>query len=430
MSIKGKVVSGVKWTTISTIVLTITAILKLSVLARFLDKADFGLMAMITFVMGFVNLFNDMGLTSAILHKQDINKEEYASLYWFNLLVSFFMYFVLWLITPFIAAFYEQPELNVLIPLLGLNLIISGIGRQFKTIENKLLNFKLVSLIEITASIFSLILAVFLAMNNFGVLSLIYPALIQFFISNVLFLILGLKKYGLLFHLKFENVKPFFKIGSYYVGGQVINYFNRDLDILLIGKFYSAEILGGYSLARELVRRPAALITPLVSKVGAPTLAGFNNDKLKLKEYYLKLVNVVASVTIPLYIFIAIFASLIIRVLYGEGFESVTILVQILSMNMVFRLIGGVVGNLVVATGRTDLDFKWNLISLFVTPAFVIVGAQFSIEWVAIMITLNSIVLFVPSWHFYIRRLIDVSLLEYAQAFFIIKRIKSKSPFF
>lgn len=424
MSIKEKVVSGIKWTTISTVVLTITAVLKLSVLARFLDKADFGLMAMITFVMGFVNLFNDMGLTSAILHQKEISKEEYASLYWINLLISFLMYFVLWLITPFIAAFYNQPELNLLIPLLGINLIISGIGRQFKTIENKLLHFKLVSLIEITASILSLFLAVYLAMNHYGVFSLIYPALLQFLVSNVGFLILGLKKYGLLFHFKFENVKPFFKIGSYHVGSQVINYFNRDLDILLIGKFYSAEILGGYSLARELVRRPVALIRPLVSKVGAPTLAGFNNDKLKLKKYYLKLVNVVASVTIPLYICIAIFASLIVRVFYGEGFESVTILVQILSLNMIFRLIGGVVGNLVVATGRTDLDFKWNLMTFFVTPAFVIIGAQFSIELVAIMITLNSILLFVPSWHFYIRRLIDVSLLEYVQAFFIIKRIK------
>ena len=81
MSVRGQVTKGVKWTTISTVVLAAATILKISVLTRFLDKSDFGLMALVTFFMGFMQLFNDMGLTSAILHKQDITKREYASLY-------------------------------------------------------------------------------------------------------------------------------------------------------------------------------------------------------------------------------------------------------------------------------------------------------------------------------------------------------------
>ena len=140
MSINKQVKTGVKWTTISTIVLAVVAILKVSILTRFLDKADFGLMALVTFVMGFMNLFNDTGVTSAILHKQGITKNQYASLYWINWMVSIAMYVILFLITPLVTSFYEQPLLNTLIPLIGLNLLISGLGRQYKTIEQKNLN--------------------------------------------------------------------------------------------------------------------------------------------------------------------------------------------------------------------------------------------------------------------------------------------------
>ena len=95
MNIKQKAISGIKWTTISTLSLAVTELLKISILARYLDKEDFGLMALVTFVLGFTNLFVDMGLTSAILHKQDISKNEYASLYWLNFGFSIILFVII-----------------------------------------------------------------------------------------------------------------------------------------------------------------------------------------------------------------------------------------------------------------------------------------------------------------------------------------------
>ena len=91
-------------------------------------------------------------------------------------------------------------------------------------------------------------------------------------------------------HFRLNETRDFLKIGMYQVGGQIVNYFNRDLDILIIGKFFPSDVLGGYSLARELVRRPAAFILPILNKVGAPTLSKINTDSAKLKEYYLTLI--------------------------------------------------------------------------------------------------------------------------------------------
>lgn len=424
--LKDDVVKGVKWTTTTTIVLAVVAILKIVVLTRFLDKSDFGLMALVTFVMGVMELFNDMGLTSAILHKQDITKQQYSSLYWINWLASIVMYGILCLITPLISDFYEQPILNNLIPLIGVNLLLSGIGRQFKTIEQKELRFNFISKVDIIAAILSLILAIYLAIKDYGVYSLVYSLLFQSLFSNVLFLFIGLRKYKLLFYCKISGIEHFLRIGLYQVGGQVINHFNRDLDILIIGKLFSADVLGGYSLARELVRKPSAFIIPVLNKVGAPTLAKVYREPDRLKEYYLKMTNVLASIAIPMYLLIAVFAYPIVYILYGESFLNITILVQILTVNMVFRVIGGNVGNLIIATGKTSLDFKWNILTFFIMPLFVYIGAQFNIVMVAVMVSFSMIVLYIPSYYFLVKPLASISLVEYIKAYFVIKPIKLK----
>jgi O-antigen/teichoic acid export membrane protein len=418
MSIERQVIKGVKWTTISTIVLALTQILRISILTRFLDKADFGLMAMVTFVMSFMDLFNDMGLTSAILHKQNINKQEYASVYWLNLFVSFLMYLILLGITPLVATFYNQPRLETLIPLLGLNLLISGIGRQFKTIESKNLLFKPIAIIEMSAIGVSFVAAILLSINGWGVYALVYPALLQYIISNVILLIIGVRKYGLLFHFRFAEVKPFLRIGFYQVGGQMINYFNRDLDILLIGRFFSAEILGGYSLAKQLVFQPAQIINPILTRVASPALAKFQSNLELLKKNYLKLINIISTVNILVYFSVIVFAPWIIQIMYGNQFQNITILVRILSIYMIFRAIGNPVGSLVVATGRTDLEFIWNTITLIVMPIFIFIGANMGIVEVTIGITLAMVILFVPNWKLLINRMTGATLKEYCEAIF------------
>lgn len=415
-SFKNQVLTGFKWTTIGTIVIVFVALLKLSILARYLDKSDFGLMALVTFVMGFMNLFNDMGLTSAILHKQNISEKEYASLYWINLGFSLVLYVLLLAVTHFISEFYNEQQLNILIPLLGLNLIISALGRMFKTIESKHLKFKQVTIFEVVAAVISLIFAIYLAINEYGVFTLIYSALLQYSLQNTMYFIYGLKKYGLLFHFNFKETKPFLKIGVYQIGGQVINYFNRDLDILIIGKFFSQDILGGYSLAKQLVFRPAQIINPILVKVASPGLAKIQDNLIELKTNYLKLISIVSKVNVFVYVTTIIFATRIVTLFYGEGFDEIIALVQILSIYMVFRAIGNPIGSLITATGKTNLEFYWNLFTFIITPIFVLVASQKSIVAVAWSLCVAMILLFYPSWRFLVYRILGISFKEYLLA--------------
>ena len=268
------------------------------------------------------------------------------------------------------------------------------------------------------SALISLALAIYLAINGYGVLSLVYSSMAQYILSNILFFVTGVNKYGLLFHFKISEVLPFLKIGIYQVGGQIINYFNRDLDIILIGKLFSVDVLGGYSLAKQLVSRPSQVINPILVKVASPALAKFQLNYKLLKTNYLKLISIVSAINIPIYLGIIIFAPIIVELMYGPGFENIVILVRVLCVYMIFRAIGNPIGSLVIATGRTELEFYWNLLNLLVMPIFIYVGASYGIVEVTISLTLAMLLLFVPSWKLLVNKMTGATLIEYLKAIF------------
>lgn len=412
MSIKKQAVTGVKWTTVGTITVAVLGILKYAILSRIISKEDFGLMALAMLVFGFVKIFGDMGLTTAILHKQGISRKEYASLYWLNFLVSIGLYGLLYVVAPLVSQFYDNPILTELIRVMGLGLVAFGFGNQFKIMEEKHLLFDKISIIEIISSVCSLVLAVVLGLNGLGVFSLVYSLLFQFAFSNLGFLVLGLAKYGLLFHFSYSETKPFLGIGSYQLGSMAVNFFNREMDVVLIGKLFPEEILGSYSLAKILVFRPMMVLNPILSRVAAPALALFQSKKEELKRAYLKLLNLIATANIVVYLGIIIFADLIVKILYPD-YESIVVLVRILSVYMLFRAIGNPMGSLIVATGKTHLGLMWNLISLIVLPIFIYIGSRFGIIGTTVSMLIAMLVLFIPSWRFMVYRMTGASLGEF-----------------
>jgi len=416
MSIKKQAISGVKWTSSSSFFSMGAQLIKISVLTRFLEKSDFGLVAIVGIILGFTNLFVDMGISSAILHKQNISKNEYNSLYWFNIFFSLLLYVLIFFSAPYIADFYKQDLLKILIPLMGLTIILSALGRQFKVIEQKNLNFKLISIVNIISLMISISVAIILAIKGYKVFSLVYSALATQIFTNFFFLSRAILQRRIQFHFYLPETKPFLKIGIYQVGGQIINYFNRDLDVLIIGKFFGAEILGGYDLAKKLTVRPIQMINPILSKVGAPVLAKFNTDKEKLKLNYLKLVKTISSLNFLIYLLVFIFAPYIVSILYGNKYLDITILVRILSIYMFLRSIANPIGSLVIATGRTDLEFYWNLFSFIITPIVLIIASTYSIKVVALSLVLLMILYQYPFWAFIIKKTLKISFMEYMKS--------------
>jgi len=413
VSIRRQAISGIKWTTVGTITLTVVNLVKISVLARFLDQTDFGLMALVTFVLGFMNLFMDMGLTSAILHKQNITKKEYASLYWINVLFSVVIFLLIWIFSSLVARFYDESELTILIPLMGISLIFSAIGLQFRTFEQKELNFKLIALVDIISGGAGLLVAVWLAVKGYGVYSLVFGALIVYAISNLFFSVRGIVRRGMLLHFNYNETKPFLKIGIFQVGGQVVNYFNRDLDILIIGKVFGTEVLGGYSLAKQLVRRPLQLINPIINKVGISVFPRYQNDNVVLRKYIKKILQLSGGVNGLVYGLIAILATPLVLVFFGADYLNITVFVQLFTGLIYLRSLGGIVEILIITKGRTDLDFYWNLLLLIVFPIIIFTGSLFSPEIIILFMIGAQLLLLVPGWHMFYKNLIQMDVWSY-----------------
>ncbi|MFI1772638.1 MOP flippase family protein [Thalassobellus citreus] len=416
MNLKSKSVSGVKWMSVSTIFVAVSAVLKASILTRLLNVADFGLMAIVTFILGFITLFIDLGLTTAILHVDKISKSEYASLFWLNIGFSILLFLILLLISPFVSLAYNETELELLIPLMASGLVFNALGSQFRTIEQKKLNFKLLAIVDIVSSAFSLILAILLALLEFGVYALVYSSLFYTISGGLFYFIKGIKNNVFKFYFNLPDTRPFLKIGIFNIGGQIINYFNKEIDILIVGNIFGTEILGGYSLAKQLVDRPLRVIRPIVMKVMAPVLSLVKNDKVALRDNYLKTVKLVSSLSFPIYFVFIVFAAPIVNLFYGIGYENIIILVRILAVYMFFVSIRIPLGSLIIATGKTNMEFYWFLITFIIMPITILIGSRYNIEGVAIAMSTTMIIYFIPMWKFLIFPLIHVELKEFIKA--------------
>jgi PST family polysaccharide transporter/teichuronic acid exporter len=185
------------------------------------------------------------------------------------------------------------------------------------------------------------------------------------------------------------------------------------MDIIMVGKIFGSEILGGYSLAKELVNRPLKVSKPIISRVATPVLSKLQQEKSRLKSNFLKLLNIVSSVNIPIYILIILTAPLLVNILYGTDFKEIYPLVRILAIYQIFVTLYDPCNSLIIATGRTDIVLKWNIIMVMVVPLMIFIGAQFSIEGVAAAQVMAMVILFVPGWWIMVWSILGIDLRTY-----------------
>lgn len=410
-------IAGLKWSTIGGMGLAIFQLLQVSILTRFLPKEAFGLVAMALFVVRFSSIFVDMGFTSAIIHKLNISSREYSSIYWFNLLISILIFLLIWSITPLLSDFYEATELRSVIPILATNIVILAIGRVHRTILQKEFRFKAMSIIDLLSYFIGLISAVILATNNFGLYSLIYSTLIASTISSSLFLIMNVKKNPIHFHFREIELKPFLKIGSFSMGSQFISFFSTDFDILIVGKMLGPANLGIYSLAKQIVLKLYALINPIFTKILTPLMAAMQNNESELKSYFLKITRILTFFNIPLYLLVFIASKEILIFLYGQDYAEANYVLGFLAIAYCTYSINNPVGSLQIATGRTDIGFKWAIFSLIITPVAIYFASYGNVNTVAVVRAILGIVMIIPLWFIQLKPMANIHFKEYINQF-------------
>lgn len=392
MSLVNTAFRGLAWTTFSTIIRSVVTLLRVAILTRFITKGDFGVVAIASLFIDFSQIFLDMGLSSGILHKQNITPNQYSSLFWLNIISGIVITFVLAVSTPFVASYYNEDVLTPVLTLLSMNILFSSFGSQHRIVQQKKMNFKYISIVEIIGSLSSLLVAVVLAIMGYGIYSLVFSTLFHTFLTNILFLIIGLKNdKNISFHFKFSETYPFLKIGIFSVGTRILDFFSSEIDTIIISAFLGKEILGVYTLCKKLAKCIYGIINPILTKILTPLIALVQSDVEKVRRSYYSVVEAVSLVNYPIYLLVVVFSAGILNTLYGETYLDSANILGLLALYYGYLSTGNPVGSLQVALGRTDRGFYWTICRILINLITVYICAQFDIYIIIIGLIVTTV---------------------------------------
>lgn len=413
MSLKQQAFSGVKWTTLSAVFTILIQLIQLIILTQLLSRQDFGLMAIVMVVIGFSQLFVDMGVSNAIIYRKEITQKELSSLYWFNIAIGGLFFLLLFFSSGLIARFYDNDKLLPLLKLVAISFIIQPWGQQFMVFLQKELKFKTLAQVEIISRLISFLSVVILAFLDYGVYALAVSTPVYALCSSIGYNITGRKYYHPEFFFSFQKVKAYLNFGLFQMGDKFLNYFALQTDTILIGKILGIEILGTYNIAKDLTSKPYMIINPIITRVTFPVMSKINHDIPKLKLIFLKTLNYLSYINILIYLLIIILAEPLVLILFGPKWVDAIPLIQILALTFVFRSFGSPAGSLLLSFGKAKKAFVWNLLVFILYPISIFTGSNWGITGIAVGTMLLQVVLFIPNWKMNVHPLIKVSFSEY-----------------
>lgn len=368
------------------------------VLARILTPEDYGLIAMVTVVVGFAAMFKDAGLSMATVQKDRISHEQISTLFWINIIISAFLGVCVLVASPLVAKFYGRPELAAVTAVLSVSFIISGLMIQHQALLIRHMKFGTLAIIQIASQIITLVVTIGLALLGWRYWALVGGTISTALAGTILTLFLcpwvpGRMKKG-------TGVRDMLKFGGHLTGFSFVNYFARNLDNVLIGKYWGSQSLGQYSKAYNLLLLPISQITAPISAVAVPALSRLQNDPERFRNYYLKAIKLIAYITMPLVAAMCVLSTEIVELILGKQWFEAGSIFRILAVAAFIQPIGSTVGWIYVSLGQTRRMLAWACIAVPLTVLSFIVGLRWGALGVASGYAIYNVLLFYPSFLF------------------------------
>ncbi len=380
--LKNKTLSGIFWSVATQIIRQVVQFIISIVLIRLLLPEEFGLVGMVTVVTGFVIIFRDFGLGSAIIHKKEVSQADLSTAFWFNIMVGAALTLIIIGVAPFVAEFYNEPILTDMTMVLAFNFLISSFSIVQSSIFAKKIDFKTLFFVRITTTIVSGSIAIIMAVNGYGVWSIVAQSLSMSLVSAI-----GLwvaSKWRPSFVFSKASLKMLLDFGLALLGTRTLNYWARNTDNLLIGKFLGSNQLGIYSKAYSVMLLPLTNISQVLSRVMFPSLSTIQDDKQRVKRIYLRMTRSIALVTFPMMAGLIVTADPFVLVVFGEKWKACIPILKILSVLGLTQSIGTLNGNIFLSQGATKLQLKIGLITKPMMIVGIVIGLQWGIIGVAI----------------------------------------------
>ena len=370
-----------------------------AVLARLLTPGDFGLIAMVTAVTGFVGLFKDMGLSAAVVQRAEVTHRQVSTLFWINLAMCGALAVVVAAASPLIAWFYGEPRLTWIAAALAIDFAVSGLLLQHQAILNRRMRFAALVTAQLTARAASYAVAITLAWWGLG-----YWALVAMTLSYTAFFTVALWiASGWLPGLptRKAGVRAMLGFGANLTAFNFLHYITRNLDNLLIGKFRGEAPLGLYTKAYSLLMLPLSQINGPLTAVMVPTLSRLQHQPARFARGYLKGVSLSMMFTAPLTAFLFFWSEEMIHLVLGPQWTAAAPIFRILAIAAILQPLGNTTGWLLIPLGRTDRLLRWKLMTGWLTPLLFVIGVlMYGVEGVAWALVIGVAVVTVPTiWY-------------------------------
>lgn len=371
------------------------------VLARLLTPQDFGLIAMVMVVTGFVTRFKDMGLSLATVQKAEINHAQISTLFWINLLLSFGMMLIAMALAPVITWFYGEPRLMWITLALASGIIFGGLTIQHQALLRRQMRFGILAVIDIVSMSAGVLAAIIAAWFGAGYWALVIMRLAGVIHAVAVWFACGWRPS---LPVRGSGVRGMLAFGGHFTGFSLMNYFARNADNLLIGKFWGAGQLGLYSKAYALLMLPLGQITYPISAVAIPTLSRLQDDPDRYSHYYYRAINTIAFITMPLVAMLAALSHEVIIIVLGKQWTDSAIIFKVLAFAAVFQSIWSTIGWIYISLGQTKRLMHWGLIMVPLIVISFLIGLPWGGLGVATSYTLCFLFLImIPSFWYAFR---------------------------
>lgn len=407
MSLRKEAAKATPWVIIERFGEQIIQFAILIVLGRLLSPSEFGLVAMLTVVIAICRITIDSGMGQALIRKKSISIEDKRTVFTFNLIVSCILYLVFYFSVPWIAEFYNTPELVLLGRVLGISFILFSLTIVQRAELTQRHKFKEQAYAKLPAILLAGIISIILARNQFGAWALVAQSLLYLFFNSIgLWIINPLPIKLKIYSQSFKDLFGF--SNRLLLSGFIVVTFKESYK-LIIGKFYSSTDLGFYVQAKKIQEVISQQIVSIIRKISYPLMAKVQDDEKRLKKGYRSILLLTSNIIFPIVIFTYFEADLIIQVLLGDKWLGAIPFLKILCFSGAIIHVNDINLNLLKVLGKSKLVLRIAIIRYTIISISIIVGLKFGLKGLLIAQVISGYInLFFNTY--YTRRLINYSL--------------------
>ncbi len=350
-------------------------------LARMLAPGDYGLLGMVTVLTGLLGRLSDLGLNTVVIQKQDLTSKDLSTVFWFNLGLASVVALLVVACSPLAARFYSQPKVVPVMCALALSFPISSLASVQYALLQKDMRFGDLTKIHVAGSLAAGILALLAAWVGAKVWALVLQTL-----ALSLFAVVGLwirSSWRPVRRFAAGDLRRVWSFSLNLTGHSLANYFARNADNFLVGRFLGAAQLGLYTLAYNLMVYPVANLSSVAQSVLIPAMSQVQHEPQRVANAFIRACRVMSFLVFPAMLGLALVAREAVVSIYGPKWDEAGKILQILCWVGIFQPFDSLTGTLFVARGFTGWFFWCGLVSSIITVAGFVIGLHWGLLGIA-----------------------------------------------